>query len=171
MSNQTECTRCGATFKKLPRGRIPKFCPPCRKEHNAEKARAKRRELSQDEQWMEKKQARSRDYYKKRRQDDQWLEERRAHGRDHQRYRKFGLRPEDYRRMLHEQGDVCAICFRLERVKRRGRVLALAVDHDHTSGRIRGLLCQECNRALGCFEKHDGGLQSLVRYINAHYCD
>ena len=124
-----------------------------------------------DKEWAEKKRARNRDYHKKKSQDDQWLERRRANDRDQQRYRKFGLRPDDYERMLHEQREVCAICSRPERVKRGSRVLSLAVDHDHVTGRIRGLLCQECNRSLGSFEKHDGGLQALVRYISAHYRD
>jgi hypothetical protein len=118
---------------------------------------------------VKKRRARVKAYRKEKLQDDQWVERIRARNRDCQRYRKFGLRPEAYKRMLHEQREVCAICGRPERVKRGGRVLSLAVDHDHKTGRIRGLLCQECNRGLGIFEKHDSGLRELVRYINAHY--
>jgi len=127
--------------------------------------------MSQDKDWVENRRARAHSYHKKKSQDDQWLERRRADDRDRQRYRKFELGPDDYKRMLHEQHEVCAICSQPERVKRGSRVLSLAVDHDHVTGRIRGLLCQECNRSLGSFEKHDGGLQSLVLYINAHYRD
>ena len=57
----------------------------------------------------------------------------------------FGLSKEDYERMLAIQGSVCAIC--KQKDNRR-----LAVDHDHKTGRIRGLLCKRCNLTLGRFE-------------------
>lgn len=53
--------------------------------------------------------------------------------------------------MLASQDGVCAICERPEKVidPRNGRIKALAVDHDHGTGDIRGLLCQNCNKGLG----------------------
>lgn len=51
---------------------------------------------------------------------------------------KYGLTLEDYDKMLNSQNGVCFIC--KERKRRR-----LAVDHDHSTGRIRGLLCDVCN--------------------------
>lgn len=60
--------------------------------------------------------------------------------------RKYGLSIEDYERLLETQGGVCAIC---QRVPPQG---IFAVDHDHATGEVRGLLCQSrCNRALGLF--------------------
>lgn len=52
------------------------------------------------------------------------------------------LAPGEYERMLAEQGGVCAICGQRPKTRR------LHVDHDHATGRIRGLLCFRCNRNL-----------------------
>lgn len=70
--------------------------------------------------------------------------------------RGFGLTPADYEALLVAQGGVCAICQRPERVSvgkgRNPRQLRrLAVDHDHATGRVRGLLCQTCNMLVGSF--------------------
>ena len=57
---------------------------------------------------------------------------------------KYGITIDDYYRMFDEQGGVCAVCFRPPNAGRR-----MAVDHDHNTGAIRGLLCNSCNLALG----------------------
>lgn len=70
---------------------------------------------------------------------------------DINRLAKFGITPDQYREMLDAQGGVCAICEQPERVRdaRNGRLKALAVDHDHETGAVRGLLCQNCNKGIG----------------------
>ena len=60
---------------------------------------------------------------------------------------KYGLTPEDYAAMLANQCGVCAIC---EKVCKTGR--GLAVDHNHTTGVVRGLLCANCNRGIGMMQ-------------------
>lgn len=54
--------------------------------------------------------------------------------------------------MLGEQGGVCAICGQKETSTYRGKVRKLAVDHCHKTGRVRGLLCMNCNQGLGKFQ-------------------
>ena len=57
---------------------------------------------------------------------------------------------DDYMRMFDAQNGVCAICGQPELTKHNnGQVRRLAVDHDHTTGAIRGLLCNNCNNMLG----------------------
>lgn len=58
--------------------------------------------------------------------------------------RKYGLRIEEYDRMLAAQGGGCAICGNPGRDD-----ISLHVDHDHETGVVRGLLCFTCNNALG----------------------
>ena len=58
------------------------------------------------------------------------------------RRRQLGLSVEDYDAMLAAQGGVCAICGNPPKTRR------LDVDHDHKTGKVRGLLCHRCNRAL-----------------------
>lgn len=66
----------------------------------------------------------------------------------HDKYvqRTYGLAPGEYQRMLEAQEHRCAMCSRLARRRR------LAVDHDHNTGRVRGLLCYLCNKYLGQWE-------------------
>ena len=60
-----------------------------------------------------------------------------------------GIEERDYLRMLDGQGGRCAICRQSCRTGRR-----LAVDHDHQTGRIRGLLCFRCNTSLARYEEY-----------------
>lgn len=76
--------------------------------------------------------------------------------------RNFGITPEDYAAKLQAQGGVCAICAKPP-VDRR-----LAVDHCHTTGTIRGLLCVLCNTALGKFKDDPRLLQSAINYLFFH---
>jgi hypothetical protein len=64
----------------------------------------------------------------------------------------------EFHKRLLEQKYKCAICF--ERPNHR-----LAVDHDHYTGRVRGLLCKNCNRALGYFKDNMEHLQNAVGYL------
>ena len=59
------------------------------------------------------------------------------------RIRHYGIDVEDYERMLFEQDGVCYIC------KEAPSKRALDIDHDHKTGKVRGLLCSNHNRALG----------------------
>lgn len=73
---------------------------------------------------------------------------------------KYKLTPEDYKKMLDMQENVCAICKRGPREHPN-----LAVDHDHTTGAVRGLLCQSCNRAIGVFKDNLGTLRGAISYL------
>lgn len=76
--------------------------------------------------------------------------------------RKFGLTLDEYDRMAADQDGVCAICRDLCPSGRR-----LAVDHDHSTGAVRGLLCENCNRALGLFQDDPIRMTSAADYIRA----
>lgn len=56
----------------------------------------------------------------------------------------YGITPEDLSRMMEEQRGLCGVC--------EGHMSAPCVDHCHTSGRVRMLLCRSCNLALGMFK-------------------
>lgn len=75
---------------------------------------------------------------------------------------KYGITEEDYERMLTEQEGKCGICFRTEPT---GRWKRLAVDHDHQTGKIRGLLCDKCNRGMGLLEDSIELLENAVKYL------
>lgn len=75
-----------------------------------------------------------------------------------------------YQEMLREQGGVCAICSMPERApdKASGKTKDLAIDHDHTTGAVRALLCSSCNRALGLFNDSTDLLAKAVAYLGRH---
>ncbi len=74
--------------------------------------------------------------------------------------RKYGITPEVYETMLIEQRGVCAICGGVDSRK-------LAVDHCHSTGRVRGLLCGTCNRGLGNFRDSTELLERAKGYLSA----
>lgn len=73
--------------------------------------------------------------------------------------RVYGLKPGEYQAMLAAQDGRCAICRRLP------VTLRLAVDHDHETGAVRGLLCKRCNRALGMWEGSYERMANLIVYV------
>ncbi len=77
----------------------------------------------------------------------------------------YGLTLDKWNVKFAEQGGACAICKKPETAVWRGKIIALAVDHNHTTGENRGLLCVKCNRALGLLEESLTILFSMVRYI------
>lgn len=79
--------------------------------------------------------------------------------------RTFGISVERYAEMLRDQGHVCAICRRPETYTQQGSVKALAVDHDHETGAIRGLLCTACNVGIGQLGDDVEVLRAAIRYL------
>ena len=81
--------------------------------------------------------------------------------------KKRGLTPGEFERRLLEQGGVCAICRQPETAVRRssGKILRLAVDHDHETGEIRGLLCARCNTAIGLLDESHERLLAAGDYL------
>lgn len=81
--------------------------------------------------------------------------------------RKFGITLDDYNNMLTEQGGKCMICKNTETSveNKTGNVKDLAVDHCHSTGKIRGLLCFRCNTTIGRFEDDIELLKSAIKYI------
>lgn len=75
--------------------------------------------------------------------------------------KKYGITIADYERMLAEQGGVCAIC----RSKDPGPKGTFHIDHCHTTGRVRGLLCTRCNPGLGYFQDDPELLSSAISYL------
>ncbi len=86
-----------------------------------------------------------------------------AHGEkisEYERQRRYGLSRADYAAMLARQGGRCAICRR--KPKRR-----LETDHCHSTGKVRGLLCNKCNTMLGMGDDDPHRLQAGIAYLKA----
>ena len=87
--------------------------------------------------------------------------------------RKYGMTEDDYQRMFKKQKGVCAICKKQEYtrvasfVKGNKNIQRLSVDHDHKTGKVRGLLCFSCNRALGYFKDSKEMLKDAIVYLDS----
>lgn len=73
----------------------------------------------------------------------------------------YKVTPEEYDELLLKQDNVCALCLKPESIV--GNVLC--IDHCHTTGRVRGLLCRLCNSALGKFKDDKEILQRALNYL------
>jgi hypothetical protein len=78
--------------------------------------------------------------------------------------KQFGISLEDYERMAKEQEGLCAICGK----KQQEGIRRLAVDHNHKTKKVRGLLCWGCNGALGKFGDSIEMLKKAIEYLEAH---
>jgi hypothetical protein len=72
---------------------------------------------------------------------------------------KYGLSLETFRALVQAQEGVCAIC---------GARPAVAVDHDHVTGRIRGILCKQCNLAIGLIGESMSTLKNAMEYLKKY---
>ena len=83
---------------------------------------------------------------------------------------RYGITSEKYSEMLDEQKSRCAICGNKEtaRHNRSNKIQKLAVDHCHKTGKVRGLLCQDCNRGIGKFHDDTIRLQKAIEYLTKH---
>ena len=83
------------------------------------------------------------------------------------RLKKFGCSSDQYENMVQEQQGLCASCRHPETSKnpRSKTVRSLAVDHNHTTGKIRGLLCMNCNTALGQLKEDPLRITALLAYL------
>lgn len=75
--------------------------------------------------------------------------------------KRYGIKIEDYNKILDNQNGKCAICER--HVSDFNRLLA--VDHNHKTGKVRGLLCFSCNVAIGNFKDSIDILRKAVKYL------
>ena len=72
-----------------------------------------------------------------------------------------GVTTDDYKARLSAQNNKCAIC----NGPPNGKWKQLDIDHDHKTGKFRGLLCHECNKGLGCFRDNKTSLRNAVVYL------
>lgn len=80
----------------------------------------------------------------------------------------YGLTPEEYDELLAAQGGVCAICRQPETTtdpRSQRPYVRLPVDHCHETGRVRGLLCHRCNRAIGLLRDDVDLLRAAIAYL------
>lgn len=78
--------------------------------------------------------------------------------------KRYGLTPGQASEMLLAQGHKCASCGATSPGNKNGWV----VDHCHSTGKVRGILCHGCNVGLGAFDDSTERMEAAIRYIKSH---
>jgi hypothetical protein len=78
--------------------------------------------------------------------------------------RKYGITEEQYNLMLESQNLCCALCEKHQ----QELIRPLGVDHNHATGKVRGLLCHECNAAIGLVKEDINLLFKIIDYLKRY---
>lgn len=89
-----------------------------------------------------------------------------ANRRTTYRMSKYRISDAEYQRLLDAQNHRCNICGEPEVRKVRGKLVLLSVDHDHETGKVRGLLCSKCNAMLGQANDDPNHLFAAIQYLD-----
>ena len=87
-------------------------------------------------------------------------------GRNKHYLRRYGITLSQYNKMFKKQSSICAIC---KTGTFSGPGERLHVDHCHSTGKIRGLLCNSCNMMLGRAKDNIDILESAIEYLSSHH--
>lgn len=137
------------------------WCDDCRKAHsgrvNSWQKRNPEKTLARTANWRTE----NKDHVRVYRRDYKDRDRR----RDRERHfaKSYGITMDDYEAILAAQGAKCALCSISAESSPRKR---LFVDHCHETGRVRGLLCDGCNKSLGVIEKYRDKLSSMLEYAD-----
>jgi hypothetical protein len=169
------CTKCGikkeiSEFHKLKNGKfgVHSTCKSCRNQYMKDYQKENKEQIKK---YM--KEHRSERNHNKKIWDKEHLTERRMYKEKNREKSKnqyliktYGITLEQYNQMLIEQNGVCAICGQKETRKSKYNKYTLSVDHNHKTGKVRGLLCHGCNNCLGTLKDDIKIFQSAIEYLN-----
>lgn len=158
------CSKCHTElpvddFRLLKSGRRTSHCKACAKEYLAE-WRAKNAESQSQARRARYRSMTDAEREAKRESDRVAYARNKERMRDARLRSTFGISSDDYAAMLANQGGTCAICHEVCASTR-----GLAVDHDHKTGRVRGLLCMNCNNGLGHFKDDPTLFAAAAEYL------
>ncbi len=138
-----QCIRCESNRKKEARKKDPELV----KKHR-----------ERNKQWYNDNKE------KKRNKNKEWIQNNPAKFRNSNLKARFGIDLEEYTRILDSQDRKCSICG----IDYDSLDYELSVDHCHTTGNIRGLLCKQCNSGLGFFKDNEEFLHKAIEYLKNH---
>lgn len=177
-----ECLDCGVAIVREPgrRGPLPRRCEKCRSVHKGRQAyRYVRNRMELDPGFAEHERAMQRERVRraraknpeKYRQQDREAKARRyadpvtrkkiqEQSRIARIARMYGLTRIEYEMLTARHGGTCAIC--------KLKTDALCIDHDHDTGKVRGVLCVDCNLGLGRFKDNPDRLRGAIKYLSRY---
>lgn len=167
MTECKRCSRCAATkpldqYRMLKSGRLTSHCTSCAKAYLAA-WRIKNADVLEERRRQKWADATPEDRDQKRERDRRYYPKYAVKQRSDYLVKTYGITLAEYTAMSVAQGGLCAICRSPCPTGRQ-----LAVDHDHETGSVRGLLCANCNRGLGLFQDRANTLTAAAEYLVAH---
>jgi hypothetical protein len=78
---------------------------------------------------------------------------------------EYGITLEQYNQMYFDQGGNCAVCGAHYEIRGTNKLDTLHVDHNHETGKVRGLLCHNCNSGIGYFKEDKNLIQRILDYL------
>lgn len=172
------CEQCGKTFYPTKNDARIRFCSKeCQLENRKQTGYMKQYSQEHKEELAKKKQeynpTRNEARRIRYREDEEYREytklkvkryqESHPDVRKNQRMRKYGISAKDYEEMWDKQNGRCLICG--EKKENKGKYNSLFVDHNHETGKVRGLLCQRCNFLIGQARDDVKVLKSAIKYL------
>ncbi len=99
-----------------------------------------------------------------------WLERNPEMNKFYSLKHRYGIDLKEYNKLYDSQNGLCAICRLPETFihNKTGKPQDLSVDHSHTSGKVRGLLCQSCNHGLGKFKDDVDICRAAANYLEKY---
>lgn len=77
----------------------------------------------------------------------------------------YKMSVETYTQLIEDHGGLCAICRQPETRTKNGRIKQIAIDHNHVTGEVRGVLCHKCNTGIACFKDDPVRIEAAIRYL------
>ena len=84
---------------------------------------------------------------------------------------RYGITPEEYDAILESQNGTCAICNLPPKTTGHANQRTLSVDHNHATGRVRSILCSNCNHIIGKCKEDVSILEKAIAYLRRHASD
>ena len=139
------CRNCNILF--IPESSRHKFCSePCKKETKSS-SRKRYRTLNKEKIMISSKIYTLKSFDKR---------------RNYHLKKNFNISLKEYNELFDRQNNRCKICKELD----TNKVKHFAVDHCHNTNKVRGILCNNCNRAIGLFKDSKELLQNAINYLN-----
>jgi len=164
-TKQVICADCDVVFTvDVQRGRVPIYCKSCRADRD--RASNRRKQYAWRAKNPEKWKAATDRANAKKLADPEFLRRK----REAERRRLYGMDADEFERLLASQCGLCAICGKpplgqANGGARPGHEPSLHVDHCHTNGHVRGLLCSNCNTMLGLAGDDPAILDRAAEYL------
>ena len=171
-SDPKQCVKCGETkplseftFHNRVKGQHRNFCHDCEKDwirqyHKTPQGKEKRKE------WVGLNKEKIEEYKRLYREDDVKRERSKVYHRARGLRLNFNMTVDDYMVMYEKQNGQCAICG--ADTASNGTRKNFCVDHDHETGKVRGLLCHNCNVSVGLMKDSPSLLRKAAKYLESY---